>query len=185
MDDSFVSMTNTRHKFSLRNKIGRILWIIVYFLFFRVLSLRIFRKWRVFVLKCFGANISWNSTIHASVKIWAPWNLEVGDFSCIGQEVDCYNQGQITIKKNVTISQKSYLCASSHDFRDVNHSLILKPIIIEDKVWIAADCFVGPGVKINEGAVVGARSAVFKDVEPWTVIGGNPAKFIKERKIST
>jgi putative colanic acid biosynthesis acetyltransferase WcaF len=185
MNDSFVSMSDTRHKFALKNQIGRILWIIVYFLFFRVFSLRIFRKWRIFVLKCFGAEISWNATIHSSVKIWAPWNLAVGAFSCIGQEVDCYNQGKITIGSNTTISQKSYLCASTHDFTDANNLLILKPILIGDRVWVAADSFIGPGVMINEGAVVGARSSVFKDVEPWTVVGGNPARFLKERKITS
>ena len=58
-----------------------------------------------------------------------------------------------------------------------------KPIVIEAQAWVAADAFVGMGVTIGEGAVVGARAAVFKDVEPWTVVGGNPAKFIKNRVI--
>ena len=59
--------------------------------------------------------------------------------------------------------------------------LKIAPITIGDRAWVAADAFVGMGVTIGEGAVVGARAAVFKDVEPWTVVGGNPAKFIKKR----
>jgi len=183
MDNSATNMTKTRHLFSMKNKIGRVVWNIVYFLLFRPFSLRIFRKWRVFILRCFGAKIDYSSTIHSSVKIWAPWNLKVGEFSCIGQQTDCYNQGEITIGANVVVSQKAYLCASTHDYTSSNHDLILSPISIKDRVWVAADAFIGPDVTIGEGAVVGARAAVFKDVEPWTVVGGNPAKFIKKREM--
>jgi len=59
------------------------------------------------------------------------------------------------------------------------------PIELGARSWIAADVFVGPGVCIGEGAVVGARSAVFRDVEPWTVVGGNPARFLKRRELQS
>lgn len=177
------NMTDTRHVFSISNKMGRVVWAIVYLFFYRAFTLRIFRKWRILVLKAFGAKVSWTCTIHASAKIWAPWNLEVGAYSCIGQGVDCYNQGRITLLDNVTISQKSYLCASSHKYTSKYHSLFLAPIVIADKVWIAADAFIGPGVTVGESAVVGARAAVFRNVDPWTVVGGNPAQFIKKREI--
>jgi putative colanic acid biosynthesis acetyltransferase WcaF len=95
--------------------------------------------------------------------------------------VDCYNQGTITVGKEVTISQKAYLCASSHDYSDPNHPLSLHPIVVEDRAWIAADAFIGPDVRVLEGAVVGARAVVFGDVEAWTVVAGNPARFIKKR----
>ena len=62
--------------------------------------------------------------------------------------------------------------------------LVTAPIVIEDQAWVAADAFVGMGVRIGQGAVVGARAAVFKDVKPWTVVGGNPAKYIKMRKLN-
>ncbi|OWW26230.1 putative colanic acid biosynthesis acetyltransferase [Zobellia sp. OII3] len=178
-----LSMTATRHKFSVSNKIGRAVWNITYLILFRPFSLRVFRKWRIFVLRVFGANVSWNSMINSSVKIWAPWNLEVGDYSCLGKRVNCYNQGKIALKDNVTVSQDCSLCASSHDYTSKFHSLFLAPIVIYDKAWVAAEAFVGPGISIGEGAVVGARASVFKNVEPWTVVGGNPAKFIKKREI--
>ena len=120
--------------------------------------------------------------INSNVKIWAPWNLEMGENACLGPNVDCYNQGKITIKANATISQKVYLCASTHDFTDERHALVVKPIVVGERAWIAADAFIGPGVVVGDGAVVGARGAVFKNVDSWTVVGGNPAKFIKSRE---
>jgi putative colanic acid biosynthesis acetyltransferase WcaF len=87
------------------------------------------------------------------------------------------------IGNQVTISQRTYLCTASHDISLASHPQIEKPIVIENRAWVAAEAFVGPGVTIGEGAVVGARGCVFKDVEPWTVVGGNPARFIKKRTI--
>jgi putative colanic acid biosynthesis acetyltransferase WcaF len=184
MQETSFNMTISRKKFSLNNKILRGLWTIVYMLLFRPFPLRLFKKWRVFILRCFGAKVSWKAMVNASVKIWAPWNLVMGDYSCLGPHVDCYNQGMITIGSNTTISQKSYLCASTHDYTNTSNPLILKPITIEDQVWVAADSFVGPGVNIKSGAVIGARSSVFKDVAAWTVVGGNPAKYLKDRIIN-
>ncbi|WP_405607799.1 putative colanic acid biosynthesis acetyltransferase [Polaribacter sp. Asnod1-A03] len=181
MEESNINNTTTRHKFSLKNKISRVLWMLCSIFFFKPFKPRLFKKWRVFVLRCFGANVSWKAMVNANVKIWAPWNLTMGDYACLGPNVDCYNQGHITIEANTTISQKSYLCASSHDFTSVKNELFLAPIHIANNVWVAAGAFIGPGVTIKEGAIVGAKAAVFKNVEDWTVVGGNPAKLIKKR----
>jgi len=148
---------------------------------FRPFGSRLFKKWRVLVLKCFGAKIKWSSHVYASVKIWAPWNLEIGANSSLGPNVDCYNQGKISIGANTVISQKSYLCASTHDYTKIDFPLILQPITIGNGVWIAADAFIGPGVSIEDNAIIAARSVVNKRVEKNTVIGGNPAKIIKYR----
>lgn len=178
------NLTQTRHKFSISNKLARIVWKLTYYFLFWPFFLRFFRKWRIFLLNCFGAKIHWTATIHSNVKIWAPWNLEVGAFSCIGPSVDCYNQGKIKIGKNVTISQKTYLCASSHDYTKVSHDLLLKPISIEDRVWVAADAYIGPGVEIKEGSVVGARSVVTSNLPAWMVCVGFPCKPIKKREFT-
>jgi len=143
--------------------------------------LETFKSWRSLVLRSFGAKIGSNSSFQASVKICDPWNLEVGSFSSVGPKVDCYNQGKIKIGDHTVISQKIYLCASTHDYTLPDFPLVCQHIKIGSKVWIAADAFVGPNVNIGDGAVVVARSAVFKDVEPWTVVGGNPSKMIKNR----
>ena len=84
----------------------------------------------------------------------------------------------------MVVSQGANLCTASHDISDSQMALITKPIIIENRAWVASDAFVGMGVTIGEGAVVGARAAVFKDVEAWTVVGGNPARFLKKRIIN-
>ncbi len=133
------------------------------------------------MLKCFGAKIEWSSHIYASVKIWAPWNLEIGANSSLGPKVDCYNQGKISIGANTVISQKAYLCASTHDYLKKDFPLILRPITIGNGVWIAADSFIGPGVCIENNAVIAARAVVIKNVEKNTIVGGNPAQLIKSR----
>lgn len=181
--EAYVDLSQYHSKFSLNNKIGRVCWNFCYWVLFRPFNLPIFKGWRNFLLRLFGAKIGYKSHIYASVKIWAPWNLEIGDYSSLARGVDCYNQGKIVIGKNSIISQKVYLCASSHDFTKQDFPLILKPIKIEDSVWIAADAYVAPGRTVREGCVVAARAAVFKDTSPWTVVGGNPARYIKDRKI--
>jgi putative colanic acid biosynthesis acetyltransferase WcaF len=110
-----------------------------------------------------------------------PWNLKMGAYSRLGPEVDCYNVDNIIIGAHVTVSQKAYLCAASHNIRTSDFALVHAPIVIEDQAWVGADSFVGMGVTIGEGAVIGARAVVFKNVAPWVVMGGNPAKEIAKR----
>lgn len=180
-----VDLSTYNFSFSARNKIARLIWNISYWILYRPFNLVLFKDWRALILRLFGAKIGKNANIYSSVRIWAPWNLEVGKYASIGPEVDCYNQGKIIIGDHTIISQKTYLCASTHDFTKSNFPLILKPIVIKNQVWVAADAFIAPGVCIGEGAVVGARSAVFKNIQEWVVVGGNPAQFIKKRTIES
>ncbi|MGB5943447.1 MAG: putative colanic acid biosynthesis acetyltransferase [Leeuwenhoekiella sp.] len=183
MQEQSADLSQYNSDFGLKNKLARLLWNIVYLILFRPFGTQFFKRYRVFILKCFGSKIEYSSHIYASAKIWAPWNLTMGSHSTLGPQVDCYNQGKISIGNNTIVSQKAYLCASTHDFTQRNFPLICRPIAIGDSAWIAADSFVGPGVNIGDRAVIGARAAVFKDVPANTVYGGNPAKFIKERII--
>lgn len=105
----------------------------------------------------------------------------MGEHSCLADEVDCYNVAPVSVGANSTVSQKTYLCTASHDIGQPNLPLITAPIVIEDQVWIGADAFVGMGVTVRQGAVVGARASVYKDVPAWKVMGGNPAKILKDR----
>lgn len=178
-----MDLSTYSHSFSLKNKISRLVWNLARSILFRPFASRLFKKWRVLVLKCFGAKIEWSSHVYASVNIWAPWNLEIGANSSLGPKVDCYNQGKISIGANTVISQKTYLCASTHDHAKKDFPLLLKPIIIGNGVWIAADAFVGPEVCIEDYAVIAARAVVIKNVAKNTIVGGNPAKLIKFRTI--
>jgi putative colanic acid biosynthesis acetyltransferase WcaF len=112
-----------------------------------------------------------------------PWNLEMHEYSCLAPDVDCYNVARIVIGANSTVSQKTYLCTASHDITKSDNPLITAPILVEDQAWIGAAAYIGLGVTIGQGAVVGATASVYKNVAPWTVVGGNPAKLLKNRVI--
>lgn len=164
------------------HRIKRIAWYFVNATIFRCFASALFKDFRNAVLRAFGAQIDKDALVYSSCKIFAPWNLKVGR-ACIGPGTRLYNKAMITIGDDSVVSQGSYLCTASHDISSVMLPLTTAPITIGDKVWIAADAFIGMGVTVGEGAVVGARAAVFKDVEPWTVVGGNPARVIKKREI--
>ena len=175
-----IDLSHCPSAHSSANKIARVLWNIVCLLAYRT-SPKICHGWRRFLLRLFGAQVGRGVHPHPSAKIWAPWNLEMGDHSCLAPHVDCYCVAPIKIGAHATISQYSYLCTASHDIEDPEMALLTGPITIGDGAWVTADVFIGPGVTVGEGAVVGARSSVFSDVAPWTVVAGNPARFLKPR----
>jgi putative colanic acid biosynthesis acetyltransferase WcaF len=168
-----------QNRLSFVNRLGRFLWLVVYTLFFRTFGGPWFNGWRIFLLRLFGAEIGKGCVVRCSARIWAPWNLSMGTYAGIGPHVICYNPEKITLEEKVTISQYAHLCAASHDYTRDDFPLITAPIHIRRFAWVAADAFVGMGVTIEEGAVVGARACVFKDVPAWTVVAGNPAQVVK------
>lgn len=170
----------------LKTKLARAVWIVTSVFLFRPFGTPLFRLWRNAILRLFGARVDWSANVYSSASIWAPWHLHLGPRACLGPHVVCYNQATVTLGVDAIVSQYSYLCTASHDTNMMNtasSSLITSPINIGSSAWVAARAYVGPGVTIGEGAVVGATASVYKDVEPWTVVGGNPAKFIKRRAI--
>ena len=112
---------------SLHNKLLRVLWGIVWLFLYRP-SPRLFHAWRCALLQIFGAKIGKHVHPYPSAKIWAPWNLTIGDYSSLGNYVDCYSVDKIIIGNNVTISQYSFICTASHDYRYLNMPLITSPI---------------------------------------------------------
>jgi putative colanic acid biosynthesis acetyltransferase WcaF len=119
--------------------------------------------------------------IYETVRIAMPWNLRIGDWSALGDRAEIYNLGPVLIGRRVTISQRAHLCAGTHDYTDEAMPLVKKGIRIGDSAWICADAFVGPGVTVEEGAVLAARGVAVKDIPAWKVCGGNPARVIKDR----
>lgn len=168
--------------FSLANRLIRVVWGVVYALFFRY-SPRPFHGYRAFILRCFGAKVGKGTHVYPGVKIWAPWMLELGDECGIASGVDLYSQGKITVGYRAIISQGTYVCTGTHDYTKAGHPLYTKPITIGNSAWVAADCFIHPGVTIGEGAVIGARSVVTKDMPAWMVCAGHPCNPVKERVI--
>ena len=166
----------------LANKAGRVAWGLVWGVLFRC-SPRPLDAWRRLLLRLFGARIGRGARILPSARIWAPWNLEMGDYACLSDRVDCYCVALVSIGAHATVSQYSYLCAATHDLADPHMRLVARPIVIEDQAWVAADVFVGPGVRIGQGCVVGARSSVFRDLPAWTVCRGTPAKPFRDRVV--
>jgi putative colanic acid biosynthesis acetyltransferase WcaF len=137
--------------------------------------------WRCFLLRLFGAKLGKAVHPYPSARIWAPWNLEMGDHACLSEGVDCYCVARIRIGAHSTVSQYSFLCSASHDYTKASMPLVMAPISIGGWVWITSGVFVGPGVTIGDGAVVLARSSVFTDLPAWMVAKGNPAVPVKER----
>lgn len=178
-----VDLSKYQNTLSRKHQFTRLLWNIVWFVLARPIPKGFGSRWKGWLLNLFGAKIHKTAVIHSSVKVYYPPNLEMGAYSCLASEVDCYNVDHIKIGSHTTVSQKAYLCTASHDIYSSLNPLITAPIIIEDQAWVATNAFVGMGVTIGQGAVVGASAAVFKDVEPWTVVGGNPAKYIKKREL--
>ena len=166
----------------LKNKLLRVLWGWTWLLLFRP-SPRLMFGWRALLLRLFGARIERGTHIYSSAQFWAPWNLTVERGAAIAENVDCYCIAPIFIGAGASVSRYSFLCSAAHDISDPAGALTSAPIRIEAGAWIFADVFIGPGVTIGEGAVVGARSSVYRDVAPWVVVGGNPARFLKKREL--
>ena len=183
LNETKVDLSLYNNALSHKHQMIRLMWGVVWAVFARPLPRSVGSGWKRLLLRLFGAKLHSTAVVYSSAKVYYPANLVMGEYSCLASDVDCYNVDKITIGANTTVSQGAYLCTASHDITNPLNPLITSPIVIGDQAWIAADAFVGMGVTIGEGAVVGARAAVFKDVEPWTVVGGNPAKFIKKRII--
>ena len=180
-DSDWWAQQNYVDPITHKAKVKRLLWLITWTLFAKWMPYFIGRKCRVFILRCFGLKEKGHIGTYPSVKVWAPWNVELGRWVAIDDEVNLYSVDKITIGTKVAISREAFICTASHDITKPNRPLVTAPITICDGVWIGARAIILPGVTIGEGAVVAAGSVVTKDVAPWSVVGGNPAKFIKKR----
>ena len=184
MMETKVDLSLYHNALSRKNQVVRLLWTIVWGVFARPLPRSVGSGWKRGLLRLFGARIAPTAVVYSSAKVYYPANLTMGAYACLASDVDCYNVAPVTIGANSTVSQGAYLCTASHDITDPLNSLVTKPIVIEDQAWIGARAYIGMGVTVRQGTVVGATASVYKDVESWTVVGGNPAKFIKNRVLT-
>jgi putative colanic acid biosynthesis acetyltransferase WcaF len=140
-------------------------------------------RWRVWLLNCFGAHVHATAHVYGSARVWYPPNLVMEAGSCLGPGVNCYCMASIRLGQGAIVSQGAHLCAGMHDIEDPEFQLLVRPIVLGAHAWIAAEAFVGPGVTVGEGAVLGARGVMFKDAVPHGVYAGNPAQLIKQRQL--
>jgi len=168
----------------IANKLLRLLWGLVWVTLFRS-SPPFLEGWRRFLLRLFGADLGRGVRVMASARIWAPWNLTMGEYASLSYGVDCYCVAPISIGRHATVSQYAHLCAASHDVENPHMDLIAEPIVIGEGVWVCAGAFIGMGVRLGEGSVAAARSVVRVDVPAWSIVAGNPAKYVKPRVLRT
>ena len=166
--------------FSLKNRAARFAWSLCWGLLFRP-SPRPFHRWRAFLLRRFGARLGPHCHIYPKCRIWAPWNLVCADAVSIGDEAEIYNPALITLGSHAIVSQQAYLCGATHDYNDPAFPLLSFAMTLGPYAWICARASVSPGVNVAEGAVLGLGSVATRDLEPWTVYAGVPAKPIKQR----
>ena len=169
-----------RYPYARSEYVRRLLWNLVQATVFRLPLPRAY-AWRRFWLKLFGAKLGTAAAVASTTKVVHPWLLTMGDWSNISAGVVVYNLGPVTLGHHSVVSQDAYLCAGTHDYAQPTLPLLREPITIGDGVWIAAGAFIGPGVRVGDNSVVGARAVVMKDVEPGVVVAGNPAKVIRSR----
>lgn len=164
----------------LSNKLKRALWGVVWLVLVRPCP-RFCRAWPRFWLKLFGARLAPTASVAPSCRVWAPWNLEMGAYASLSDQVNCYNVAPIILRDRAIVSPHAHLCAAGHDMNVVTLPLLSAPIVLQPHAWVGMAAFVGMGVTLEEGAVAGAFAGVFKDVPAWKIVGGNPAKVISER----
>jgi putative colanic acid biosynthesis acetyltransferase WcaF len=168
-------------KYSRLEQLRRVAWAFGHWLL--VLSPRPCFGWRRAMLRLFGARIGSHVNVYPSCRIYMPWNLSVGEWSALGEDVLVYSLGKVVIGQRVTVSYRAHLCAGTHDFSDPTLPLLKPPVTLDDDAWVGTEAFVGPGVTVGSGAIVGARAVVVRSVPPRAIMVGNPARPVGIRKI--
>jgi putative colanic acid biosynthesis acetyltransferase WcaF len=179
-----VGSTSDPHlqpQYSRANRAARVLWQLVYVLLFRP-SPRPMHAWRALLLRLFGATLGPNCHIYPHARIWAPWNLLCEDVVAIADDAEIYNAAPISLGSHATISQHAYLCSATHDIHDRAFPLVARPIVIGPKAWICAQSTVMPGVTVGEGAVLALGAVATRELQPWTIYTGIPAKISGQRR---
>jgi putative colanic acid biosynthesis acetyltransferase WcaF len=167
---------------SKRSRLVEILWYFTGAPLIRS-SLLPFSAIRSHLLQLFGAGVGIGVVLKPGIRVKYPWMLTIGKHAWIGEDVWIDNLAPVTIGDNVCISQDAYLCTGSHDWSDPAFGLKLGPIDVEDGAWIGARAMICPGVRIEECAVASAGSIVTRNIPAFEIHAGNPAKFVRTRKI--
>lgn len=162
----------------------RFLWYITNLLFFKG-GLFPFNFIKCGLLRLFGAAVGKGVVIKPNVNIKYPWFLVIMNNVWIGEGVWIDNLAQVTIHNNVCISQGAFLLTGNHDYSKTSFDLFIRPITLEDHVWIGAKSILCPGVIAHKSSMLQAGSVAVSDLDEVGIYAGNPAAKIKTRKIKT
>jgi len=138
---------------------------------------------KVFFLKIFGAKIGKGVVIKPSISVKYPWKLTIGDYTWIGENVWIDNLDQVTIGSHVCISQGAMLLCGNHNYKKASFDLMVKPITLENGVWIGAKAIISQGVICSEHAVLSVNSLANQNLEAFGIYQGVPAVKIRQRII--
>lgn len=164
----------------VRTRLRLVLWMVVWWTLFRPTP-KPFSRWRVFLLKLFGSSVTGRPFVSNTARIKFPWYLTLEDHACLSPDCNVYNLARITLRARCTIAQEVYLCAGTHDFSKSSLPLVTGEIVIGADAFLGVRALVLPGVEIGDGAIIGAGAVVTRDVPPWMIVVGNPARPIKQR----
>ncbi len=173
--DPFLQPTYSR-----ANRLARLTWGLVYALLFRT-SPRPLHGWRCFLLRLFGAKLAAGVHPYPTARIWAPWNLICDEAASIGEDAIIYNPRLLHIGSHAIVSQYAYVCGATHDYEDPAFPTVAYDMSLGSYSWICARASVQPGVNVGDGAVLALGSVATRNLEPWTVYGGIPARPLKKR----
>lgn len=161
----------------------RILWYYTSVVFFESPWFP-FYKIKAMILRIFGAKVGKRLGIKPSVRIKYPWNLELGDYVSIGEDVWIDNLAKVTLKDKTTVSQGALLITGNHNYKSEAFDLIVKEITIEEGAWVCAKAIVGPGVVVGRNSILSLASVTTTDLDADGIYSGNPAVYVKPRIIS-
>jgi putative colanic acid biosynthesis acetyltransferase WcaF len=165
---------------SFRSRVGRLLWGVCRVLLYRP-SPRPFHAWRAMLLRLFGAKLGAECHFYPGSKVWAPWNLRCEDRVTLGDGAEVYNPSPIFFGSHAIVSQDAYVCGATHLYDELEFRTISFEMKIGAYAWIGARAIVCPGVNLGEGAVLGLAAVAGKDLEPYGIYAGSPARKVKER----
>jgi putative colanic acid biosynthesis acetyltransferase WcaF len=140
-------------------------------------------SFRVWLLRFFGAVVGAGAVIKPGVRVKYPWHLRMGSDCWLGEDCWIDNLTTVTLGSDVCVSQGAYLCTGNHDWSDPAFGLRVEPISIGDGAWVGARALLTPGAQLGEGAVAAAGSVVIHGIPAWEVHSGNPAVFVRTRRI--
>jgi putative colanic acid biosynthesis acetyltransferase WcaF len=177
---TFEQKTAYDSPWTLGQRVGMLVWDGVWRVFCSWTP-KPMNPWRLFVLRCFGAQLQGVPFVHSRARIQIPWNLRMHHRACLGDRANAYSLAEITIEEAATVAQEVYLCTGTHDFSSPALPLQTSPIRVGAGAFIGVRAIILPGVTLGRGAIVGAGAVVTRDVPDNMIVAGYPAKPIRQR----